>query len=252
MDLAPIACATDLRKSGDIAAAWAAFLAKAHGVPVKLLHAKGEPEPELETDVPPMMLDVAKVYNERIVEERVAVRHALARQAAAIDAEGVEVHPETIEGRAAEALLDYVARVPVSLVVVGPHTRLFDDAITERALLPLGTTAERLANASPVPVFIARRETPVPGRRLRLLFDLEYAEDAPELETQARAIAARLGAQFLVVDQEADLRALAEDTTATHVLATAATREGGGFVLASPATRRHRRYPFPVLALPRR
>src|SRR5690606_21801922 len=97
----PVACATDLKRSGAIAAEWAAFFGERLGLPVRLVYAKGEPDPELVSDVPEMMREVATVYNERITEERVQLRHALAAQADAIRAHGVEVEPRTLEGRAA-------------------------------------------------------------------------------------------------------------------------------------------------------
>jgi nucleotide-binding universal stress UspA family protein len=249
----PIACATDLGPSGAIAAAWAAYFARHLGLPVRLIHAKGEPDPELETAVPDMMREVAKVYNEKITEERAALRHALADQAGTIGAHGVEVDPQVLEGRAADVLAEEIEREPVSLVVVGPHTRLFDEAITESAWTPFGTTAERIAHSGKAPVFVARTEAPVEGHRLQLVFDLEHAEDAPQLKKRAERLAERLGATFLVVDHETDLRAMPRDESTMNVLVTAATRESGraGFVLAAPATRRLRRFPFPVLALPR-
>jgi nucleotide-binding universal stress UspA family protein len=253
MNESPIACATDLRKSGAIAADWAAYFGKLLGLPVRLIHAKGEPEPEPEAAVPEMMREVAKVYNERIAEERAALRHALADQANAIRARGVEVDPQILEGRAAEVLAEEIGREPVSLVVVGPHTRLFDEEIAESPWLPFGTTAERVAHSGKAPVFVARTESPVPGHRLQLIFDLEHAEDSPELEARARQLAERLGATLLVVDHEADLRAMPKDESTMNVIVTAATRESkrAGFLLAAPATRRLRRFPFPVLALPR-
>jgi nucleotide-binding universal stress UspA family protein len=249
----PIACATDLGPSGAIAASWAAYFAKRLGLSVRLIHAKGEPDPELETAVPEMMREVAKAYNERIAEERAALRHAIADQANVIRAHGVEVDPQVLEGRAADVITDEVAREPVSLVVVGPHTSLFDEEIVESPWLPFGTTAERIAHSGLAPVFVARTESPDESDRLQLIFDLEHAEDVPELKERTRKLAERLGASFVVVDHEADLRAMPRDESTMNVIVTAATRETGrsGFLLAAPATRRLRRFPFPVLALPR-
>lgn len=246
----PIVCATDLKKSGAIAAAWAAYFAERLGTSVKLVHAKGEPDPELQADVPPMMRDVAKVYNERITEERVTLRHTMEDQERALRERGLEVSSHMIEGRAADALESEIAE-PVSLVVAGPHTRLFDEEVVERHWVPFGTTAERVAHAGKAPVFVARTEAPVAERPLRLLFDLESAEDAAELAEAAKALAERLGARFVVVDHESDLRAMAEDALTTDVLVTAATRDRADFLLAAPVTRRLRRFPFPVIALPR-
>jgi nucleotide-binding universal stress UspA family protein len=253
MTESPIACATDLGRSGAIAADWAAYFAKRLGLRVQLIHAKGEPDPELETAVPEMMRDVAKAYNERIAEDRAKLRHAITDQADAIRAHGVEVDAQVLEGRAADALMEAIEREPVSLVVVGPHTRLFDDEIVESPWLPFGTTAERVAHSGKAPVFVARTESPDAADRLRLIFDLEHAEDVPELRERAERLAERLGANFVVVDHEADLRAMPQDESTINVIVTAATRETGrsGFLLAAPATRRLRRFPFPVLALPR-
>src|SRR5690606_15718333 len=128
-----------------------------------------------------------------------------------IRAHGVEVDPQMLEGRAAEALANEIEREPVSLVVVGPHTRLFDEEIAEHAWLPFGTTAERIAHSGLAPVFVSRTERPSKDHRLQLIFDLENAEDSPELEALARELAERLGARFLVVDHEADLRAMPAD-----------------------------------------
>src|SRR5690606_35329648 len=185
MTTPPIACATDLKKSGAIAAAWAAYFGERLGLPVRLVYAKGEPDPQLETDVPEMMREVATVYNERITEERVALRRALLAQADAIRAHGVEVDPQMLEGRASEVLAAEIEREPVSLVVVGPHTRLFDEAIAAHAWVPFGSTAERIAHAGRAPVFVARTARPSPDHRLQLIFDLESAEDSPELEALA-------------------------------------------------------------------
>jgi len=160
-----IVCGTDLSEKAAEAAHAAAAIAKRLGVTLKLVHVSDEPGAELTVES-----DQNAIY----APLRKRVREHAAETGARF---GIDVEPIVVAGVAHEKLIELAQAASASLLVVSS----LGDKKQHRWLL--GSVAERVAQASPVPVLVVRDGASVEAwargdRPLRVMVGVELASSS--------------------------------------------------------------------------
>jgi len=157
-----IVCGTDLSENAAHAAQAAAAIAKRLGVPLKLVHVIDELGAELT-----VASDQNAIYD--------PLRKRTREQAAELGTQfGIDVEPIVVPGIACEKLIEIAQVASASLLVVSS----LGDKKQHRWLL--GSVAERVAQASPLPVLVVRDGASVDAwvrgdRSLRVMVGVELA-----------------------------------------------------------------------------
>jgi nucleotide-binding universal stress UspA family protein len=137
-----IVCGTDFSPASIAACEVAALIASAHGEPLTLVHAVA---PQA---VPPPY-DVARALDDLTASADQALRDLAAR----LGTGGVQVSTAVRVGAADEVLLAEVERTGARIIVLG--------SVGERGLkFLLGSTSDRIASRTPVPLFVMRGDFP--------------------------------------------------------------------------------------------
>jgi nucleotide-binding universal stress UspA family protein len=158
LPLRSILVATDLGEGSEILVRTAAAIAARAGAELHAIHAfdlQGLPGPDA-VEPPPGFPERVRQAEHRLEEQ---VR-------AAVPAGPLRVHTRVVIRTPHQAILEYARDAGVDLVVVGPHR---GGATGARFL---GTTADRVARTSRVPVMVVQGEPAVPFRRIGVPTDL--------------------------------------------------------------------------------
>jgi nucleotide-binding universal stress UspA family protein len=201
---------------------WAALMARAAGSRLTLLHVNEAVEP-LKTRLAFQSggyLEQTTVAQWRTQYEQTA-RAELERLAERLCA-GVSVNTMLLEGRAHVAILGSLDTTACDLVVMGTHGRPWYQQVL------LGSTAETVLRASPVPVLVVHNVVPTqrPPRLRRLLFPTDFSTAGRQGEEWVRYLVAHGAEEILLVHTvenplldvydpdkaEIDLRRIMEDS----------------------------------------
>lgn len=170
---------------------WAAAWAADTDSPIDLIHACDDvalDESVLE-DFPDEIAPAVKAYRERIADDRAKLEAKLAGQCEGIEAPcSARFIPDTPW----RALVDASEADDVDCLVVGPHAD---------GLRILGTTAGRIVRHAACPVLVCEGSTQPPKsfKGTKWLFGVDTeAENAAKVIEDARAIAARQGAELVL------------------------------------------------------
>lgn len=137
-----IVCGTDFSPASVAACEVAALLAAAHGEPLILVHAVAP------ATVPPAY-DVARALDDLVTSADQALRDLAAR----LGKDGAQLSTSVSVGAADEVLLGEVERTGARMIVLG--------SVGERGLkFLLGSTSDRIASRSSVPLFVVRGDFP--------------------------------------------------------------------------------------------
>lgn len=158
--------ATDFSTLGDRALRRAAWLARAQGAGLELLHVHEPPLPgSVWNSLQPLMREIGLDLDDTALQARSRTR--LQAQAEALRQEfGVPVNAELVQGGAAEAIAARARECGAQLVVAGSHG---EHALAE---VLLGTTAARLLRAVGTDLLLVRGEATADYARLLLPTDL--------------------------------------------------------------------------------
>lgn len=137
-----IVCGTDFSPASITACEVAALIAAANDEPLLLVHAV------MPVTVPPQY-DVARALDDVVT----SAERALGDLAARLGKDGVQVSTSVPVGAGDEVLLAEVERIGAQMVVVG--------SVGGRGLKALlGSTSDRIASRTPVPLFVVRGDFP--------------------------------------------------------------------------------------------
>jgi nucleotide-binding universal stress UspA family protein len=183
-----IVCATDFSEPADVAARYAASIARTFHGEVELVHGWHWLEE---------MSEFALLRPEAI-EESLKVHDA--RLAKAVDdllAHGIQASGKRVDGPLDRAIGAHVAEVHADLLVVGTEGR------TGMAHALLGSVAERIVRTSPVPVLVVPHATDVAREAhfapKHILVPVDLAPESGEVLRTALSLARHTGAKLTVV-----------------------------------------------------
>lgn len=208
-----IVCGTDLGPSGEIAARWAAALARVSGQSLRLVHVDDAEHQSLDA-FPESVRDAAAAFHARLDDRRAAHEDQLAHLA---DALGIETERKLLAGRPWEQLVSHAKEARAALLVVGPHAS------------GLGTTSRRVATHASCPVLVAAPHDPPSFAELPWVVGLARDERVPVLLRDIGAFAARTESSLVALRVLPELPALegeaGEEADALLAATDAATRE---------------------------
>ncbi len=177
---------TDFSDCAENACDWAAFLARRHHAELHLLHVVAlglgafstfpDPSPEA------LLEKMEAISQNRLVKRVADLKSNLDTEV---------VHQTRVGGSEAEAILDYVAKNDIDLIVMGTHGRRGISHFF------MGSVAESTLRLAPCPVVTVRAESRPPGERAmrRVLVPVDFSPSSRDAVRATKEIVEREGAE---------------------------------------------------------